>query len=214
MRNINEVELVGNIVDVFYKDDYFAVKIATSRMVYTKEGRELKRQFPRVIWLGEQAKELSEKFKVKDNVKIIAEIDTSRRKKRGESNIRQLSLLGVSIDFAKNDWEERYGAEPTSKVRIEDVNQFSLGGKVVDIYTDMENRNFARLTLRIAHNNRVDYPDVVLFGKPAEFVANLVNVDDFVLVSGAIQTYRKEDGDEVDYRTSLVGNEIALQNGN
>lgn len=211
MENINEVELLGNIVDIFYRDNYVAVKIATSKNGVIPAGNTPMRNYPRVIWYGEQAKKIYETYKKGDKVHITAEISTSFFRRRDTNRVKQQLILGNIIEFAKSNCENTFGIEPSASNYFPDVNCAKLKGRVTNVYCPENKPNFAKVTLCIIKDNRFSYPEVMFFGRTAEFVKNSVAENDILCITAVVQTYRKEGDEKTEYLENLVCNEVALQ---
>ena len=210
MENINSVELVGNISSVFHRDQYTAITVAVSKPSFNEKRL---RNFPQVVWYGEEADALAEQFKQNDRVKILAYIDTTHLIKPEGSDryIREQIILGKSIEIAKSDCEEAFGIKPSITNFVPDVNIVSLKG-TVSRKTIREDRKYAKVVMRIIKNNIFTFPEVYFFGKAADYVKNSLKQGDTLCVMGTIQTYRKlgDDGKFI-YLENIVCNEIAVQ---
>lgn len=211
MENINSVELVGNISSIFHRDQFTSITIAVSKPSFNEKRL---RNFPHVIWYGEEANEIAEQFKQYDRVKVSAYVDTTHAIKLENSDryVKEQVILGKSIEIAKSDCEEAFGIKPSITNYAPDVNVVSLKGAVVKKSSGREDHRYAKVVMRIIKNNIFTFPEVYFFGKAAEYVMNSLKPGDTLCVMGTVQTYRKlgDDG-KFRYFEDIVCNEIAVQ---
>lgn len=222
VHNINEVELVGAVANVFHSRNFLSITISTTRFVTGNGGRSI-RNFPHVVWYGEAAQELADSFKKGDRVKVTAEVDTSHFTRDRDRRRRQTVFTGKTIELAKGTCEETFGIKSAVGDRISDVNKVSLAGRVMSTYcpnqTDQKSADqtdqksaYAKVTIQVIKDNRFDYPEIYCFGKLSDFVRSSIKKDDYVCVTGSIQTSSRGEGDERRYLENIVCSEIAIIN--
>ena len=210
MKN-NEVIFEGRISNIFYREDYISVNLSIRRPGTTSQGEKPLRNFPRVIWRGEEATEINEKFHIGDIVRIKGYIDTNTVNDVNGRIRRTQHIYGESIESAVSDVEEAFGVKPAVTKFSNDVNTVKLKGELVNKFSSEDN-NFCRGIIKVVSNNQVYFPTVLFFKKAAEFVANNVEKKTVVFITGSIQTRRvKDDAGEYQYYEDIVCDEIAVQ---
>lgn len=211
MENINSVMITGTIFNIYHRNDYVSIIVSISKPSFSEKRI---RNYPNVLWYGDEANTIAEMFKEGDRVKISAVIDTNHRQKEenGDRYIPQQLILGKSIEFAKSDCEETFGIKPSIANYMPDINLISLKGRVSSMFIPNSPFPRAKVTLRIVKDNIFAFPEVYFYGKAAEYVKESIKENDVLCITGTVQTYRSVGNNgKFKYSQTIVCNEIAVQ---
>ena len=210
MESVNVVELSGSIVDVYTSSDYLAVTLSIKKYAGMAKGEQNIKDYPRIVWYGEEAANLSGAYAKYDYVNITATVESSLINKGGKP-VRKQSFVGKNIERAKTKCENSFGVKPDVGDFTEYINTVRLRGTVIQCFTPDDSPEYAKFVMKVAGNKSFSYPEIVCYGHIAEYVRSNLAADVPVSIIGTVQTYVKslENGDR-DHRMSIVCREIAI----
>lgn len=196
MEFTNDVILQGGIVHIFATD-----KIA---IVTLSVGGTKKVNYPKVLFFGDNIKEVTENYKVGSKVCVRGNIQSSRYDP-SIKNQKTVSIFGESIEPANSVIQKTFGVKGDSAYRPQE-NSFKLAGKVVRIEALQD---MIKMVVMTRKNNRVSFIPVAFYTKRPEKMLEKIHVDDQVFAVGTTQTSKKKFGDEVRYYEDYVATDIA-----
>ena len=186
---INQAEIRGTIVRIFYKPGWCTMTVVTSPNKGAKD-------FPNINWFNESADLIHEQFHAGDRVTIKGDIRTSKK-------YRTQYIAGRDISITQKEFADMNGI--SGGRYLPDQNEVKIAGKLEHIFIPQNQEGkIAILTVMTADNDHINFPSIVCFGKSIPSV-NGIKEGDFVCLSGHIQTDRKEAEDgKYTYYQSVV----------
>jgi hypothetical protein len=198
MTSINDVMLEGIIVHKFVTPKIAILTINTGNA--TPEPN-----YPKVLFFGDFIKDIEMNYEVKDHVKIIGNIQSSRYKP-GIKNQNTISIFGEGIEHAKTAIKETFGVDTTASY-YKFKNEIKISGKLIAI--EKVYRNLIRLKVLTRKNDRISFVTLVYYTDEPDIILNQFAKDDDVCIIGCVQTTKKENNGETHYFENYVANSIA-----
>ena len=198
MTSTNDVMLEGIIVHKFVTPKIAILTINTGNA--TPEPN-----YPKVLFFGDFIKDIEMNYEVKDHVKVIGNIQSSRYKP-GIKNQNTISIFGEGIEHAETAIKETFGVETTTSY-YKFKNEIKISGKLIAI--EKVYRNLIRLKVLTRKNDRISFVTLVYYTDEPDVILNQFAKDDDVCVIGCVQTTKKENNGETHYFENYVANSIA-----
>jgi hypothetical protein len=198
MTSINDVMLEGIIVHKFVTPKIAILTINTGNA--TPEPN-----YPKVLFFGDFIKDIEINYEVKDHVKIIGNIQSSRYKP-GIKNQNTISIFGEGIEHSKTTMKETFGVE-TSASYYKFKNEIKISGSLISI--EKAYKNLVKLKVLTKKNDRISFVTLVHYTDDPDAILNQFAKDDDVCIIGCVQTTKKENNGETHYFENYVANVIA-----
>lgn len=202
MTDINELLIRGYIINKYSPQTASGLDIVILTMNVPSKKSNLP-NYPKVVFYGDMAKE-ADKFKLYDNIEIVAEIQTHRKIVDGNKTYTQ-NIVGQSIKETDKTLSTAFEADLGGGY-IAPENQLKLKGTVRQCYLITD--NVLSITIETYINGRHNFIRTFMYGNKAKkFVSTLVP-DTQVVALGEVQTLKKTKGTETLYFENIVIKEI------
>lgn len=198
MTNINDVLLEGAIVHKFVTPKIAILTINTGNATHTPN-------FPKVLFFGDFIEDIDKNYEVRDYVKIIGNIQSSRRKPN-VPNQNTIAIFGEGIEKSENVMKEAFGIEVESSAH-RFRNEIKVAGQLIGIQKTFN--NLVRLVVLTNKNNRESFVTMVHYNQDPDKVLETFKKGDNVCIIGCVQTTKKENNGEIHHFENYVANEIS-----
>lgn len=202
MTTTNDVILEGIIVHKFVTSQIAILTINTGNAT-------LKPNFPKVLFFGDIIETINKDYNVKDQVKILGNIQSSRYKP-GIKNQNTISIFGEGIEHSKPIPRNVPGFEnPIYHYNF--MNEIKIAGTVMNIEKTF--RNLIKIKVLTHKNGRISFVTMAYYTDNPDKLLNEIKKDDFVNIIGCVQTSKKEVNGETRHFENYVATAIAKSKG-
>ncbi len=195
--NENQIVISGRLIRKIKTDK------TLSLIILVNPGKTA--NFPRVIFFGDNAKKYDEKYSEGDYVRIVGNVQSSKRTADDGKVTFTQTIFGESVEDAKTYAESEFSGG--KGYNIKDENEVSICGKVLSIFSPRD--NFLSVVVGTNKNNHFSSVKMSYFGRNCGDILADVHSGDYISTVGKIETSKKEIDGKARYFENVVIRDIA-----